>query len=143
MDNIVHHMTGTSFPIKKVDFVQPFHVVEEQQAPTIFEEQNGPNKSDLPPTNVQSHVQKDIKEAEPSNRIQEVDDVSGHNTVSDAAEYIQQHVLSDTLKEAEPSNMIQQVDDVSEYNIVSDVAESFEHHVSTDTLKVVEPSNTI
>ncbi|XP_055802731.1 uncharacterized protein LOC129871859 [Solanum dulcamara] len=120
MNNIVHHMTGTSFPA---------------------------NKSDIPPANFQYHVQKDIKvdtsQAEPSNMIQEVDDVSGHNSVSDAVEYIQQPISTDTLKEAEPSNSIQQVDVVSGHNTVSDAAEYIQQHVSTDTLKKAEPSNMI
>ncbi|XP_055821989.1 uncharacterized protein LOC129890465 [Solanum dulcamara] len=106
IENIVHHMTGTSFSIQKDDFGQPLHVVEEQQAPIVLEEYNDPNKSDFPTEHDQSYGHKDIQAAEPSKIIQDMDDVSEYHMVSDTAESLEQHVANDTLKDnaSEKSN---------------------------------------
>ncbi|XP_055803471.1 uncharacterized protein LOC129872532 [Solanum dulcamara] len=120
MDSMANRMTGTSSQVKTDDFDQTFHVVEQQEAPTELEVHNFANKSDPPPKNDKSNVQKHIKGPEPSTMIKQEDNISEQNISADVPELFDQQVYSDTLKEDEPSVKIQKVDDVSQHNIVAD-----------------------
>ncbi|XP_055822560.1 uncharacterized protein LOC129891278 [Solanum dulcamara] len=95
IDSMANRMTGTSSQVKKDDFDQTFHVVEQQESPTGLER------------------------PESSTMINQVDNISEQSISADVPELFDQQVYSDTLKEDEPSVKIQNVDDVSQHNIVS------------------------
>ncbi|XP_055830922.1 uncharacterized protein LOC129899953 [Solanum dulcamara] len=110
IDSMANRMTGTSSQVKKDDFDQLFHVVEQQEAPTGLEVHNFANKSDPPQKNDKSNVQEHIKGPEPSTMINQVDNISEQSISADVPELFDQQVYSDTLKVMKmnhPSRMYQ------------------------------------
>ncbi|XP_055814120.1 uncharacterized protein LOC129883489 [Solanum dulcamara] len=106
IDSMANRMTGTSSQVKKDDFDQSFHVVEQQEAPTGLE---GP---------------------EPSTMINQVDNISEQSISADVPELFDQQVYSDTLKEDEPS-----VKDVSVHQMESQRADIDQLIADSDTLQ--------
>ncbi|XP_055835042.1 uncharacterized protein LOC129903505 [Solanum dulcamara] len=106
IDSMANRMTGTSSQVKKDDFDQSFHVVEQQEAPTGLE---GP---------------------EPSTMIIQVDNISEQSISTDVPELFDQQVYSDTLKEDEPS-----VKDVSAHQMEPQRADTDQLIADSDTLQ--------
>ncbi|XP_055827659.1 uncharacterized protein LOC129895899 [Solanum dulcamara] len=130
IDSMANRMTGTSSQVKKDDFDQSFHVVEQQEAPTRLEVHNFANKSDPPQKNDKSNVQEDIKGPEPSTMINQVDNISEQSISADVPELFDHQVYSDTLKEDEPS-----VKDVSAHQMEPQRADTDQLIADSDTLQ--------
>ncbi|XP_055822224.1 uncharacterized protein LOC129890762 [Solanum dulcamara] len=133
IDSMANRMTGTSSQVKKDDFDQSFHVVEQQEAPTGLEVHNFANKSDPPPKNDKSNVQENIKGPEPSTMINQMDNISEQSILADVPELFDQQVYSDTLKEDEPS-----VKDVSAHQMEPQRADTDQLIADSDTLQNTE-----
>ncbi|XP_055814151.1 uncharacterized protein LOC129883536 [Solanum dulcamara] len=111
IDSMANRMTGTSSQVKKDDFDQSFHVVEQQEAPTGLE---GP---------------------EPSTMINQVDNISEQSISADVPELFDQQVYSDTLKESKTLNFTPQLKDVSAHQMEPQRADTDQLIANSDTLQ--------
>ncbi|XP_055835052.1 uncharacterized protein LOC129903514, partial [Solanum dulcamara] len=147
IDSMANRMTGTSSQVKKDDFDQSFHVVEQQEAPTGLEVDNISEQSilaDVPELFDQQVYSDTLKEDEPS-----VKDVSAHQMEPQRADTDQLIADSDTLQNTvkkdgrvaddKSAKVEEQVEEIEKEKIKPSTSESnTSAPFSSDTLDVID-----